>query len=101
TVGFVVRGQDYGLRTHLPDIGQAHAACDPPRFGLITHRSTNPAPFAGHHGPSLQLRPTRLFARGKERIAVDVHNGTGECRKGERFHIRSTYGSPHAPPPRS
>jgi len=39
----------------------------------------------------LQLGPTRLLAGRKKRIAVDVHNGTGECVQGERLHIRSTY----------
>ena len=43
-------------------LGNAHAARDPARFGLIAHRSRNAAFLARDHGPALQLRPARCPA---------------------------------------
>ena len=60
----------------------------PQRFGLVAHRGGNAALLAGDHRPSLELRPARLLARGKEGVAVDMHDGAGKGLEGEgrRFH---------------
>ena len=83
-VDLIVRGQDHHFRAMLFDLGESHAACHPARFGLIAHRGSDAALFAGDHRPSLELWTARLLARGKKRITINMKDGARKGMQGKR-----------------
>src|SRR5262249_38714256 len=83
-IGFVVGRKNDGLRTYLANIGQAHAARNTARFGLIAHGRGNAAFFARDDRTALQLRAARLLTGRKKRIAINVEDGTGKGPDGKR-----------------
>ena len=82
-VGLIVGGQDHRLWADFPDLREPHPTPHPTCFGLIAHRGRDAALFAGDDGPPLQLWAAGLLAGGKERIAINVQDGTRQGLEGE------------------
>lgn len=76
-IGLIVGREDDDIRTDLTDLMKSHRPGDTERFGFVAHGRGDITLRPGDDGLASECRVARLFAGSKERVPVDMEDGSG------------------------